>query len=147
MDNTRLDQGILGIDAGGTFTDLAFISGTELDVEAWAKTPTRHNDLLSTIEDGLKEILEKIEPERIKGVNLATTLATNAIVENKIRPTGLILIGYDADQVETALKLNKFGTKKCQSPTNILNTEVAKYAILIHLFILISFIPASCLIA
>ncbi len=111
MDNTRLDQGILGIDAGGTFTDLAFISGTELDVEAWAKTPTRHNDLLSTIEDGLKEILEKIEPERIKGVNLATTLATNAIVENKIRPTGLILIGYDADQVETALKLNKFGTK------------------------------------
>lgn len=111
MSGKSIDDGILGIDAGGTFTDLAFISGVDSAVEACGKTPTHHNDLLRTIESGLKMILEKIDATRIKGVNLATTLATNAIVEGKIRPTGLILIGYDRVQVEKAISANKFGTK------------------------------------
>ena len=50
-------SGILGIDAGGTFTDLAFLSGQPLTVQAWAKTPTRHDDLIHTIESGLDMIL------------------------------------------------------------------------------------------
>ena len=110
MQDNRLDDGILGIDAGGTFTDLAFISGTDSTVEAWAKTPTLHNNLLKTIESGLQLIYKQIDINRIKGVNLATTLATNAIVENKLRPCGLILIGYSDELVDKALKTNKFGT-------------------------------------
>ena len=111
MSDKIIEDGILGIDAGGTFTDLAFICGSGSEVEAFAKTPTRSDDLLATIDSGLKIILEKIDPARIKGVNLATTLATNAIVENKIRPTGLVLIGYDPAQTAEATERNKFGTK------------------------------------
>ena len=111
MSEKNIEGGILGIDAGGTFTDLAFISGVDSTVEACGKTPTHHNDLLRTIEAGLKIILDKVDAKRIKGVNLATTLATNAIVEGKIRPTGLILIGYDRVQAEKAIGVNKFGTK------------------------------------
>lgn len=112
MTSEKSGYGILGIDAGGTFTDLAFISSEDSSVVAWGKTPTLHNDLIKTIESGLKIILGQIEPERIKGINLATTLATNAIVENKIRATGLILIGYDETQVNQAIAANKFGTQR-----------------------------------
>ena len=112
MTDKALEEGILGIDAGGTFTDLAFISGVDSTVEVTAKTPTLHHDLLTTIESGLKLVLEQVDPKRIKGVNLATTLATNAIVEGQIRPVGLILIGYDRVQVNNCIAANKFGTQK-----------------------------------
>ena len=112
MSAEKLEAGILGIDAGGTFTDLAFICGGDSAVAAWGKTPTLHEDLVGTINEGLKIILQQVQPERIKAVNLATTLATNAIVENKIRSTGLILIGYDPVQVDAAIRKNKFGTDK-----------------------------------
>ena len=42
-------KGILGIDAGGTFTDLAFIAGADSKVLASTKTPTNHSDLIKTI--------------------------------------------------------------------------------------------------
>ena len=53
-------KGILGIDAGGTFTDLAFIAGADSKVLASTKTPTNHSDLVKTIEKGLDQILEQI---------------------------------------------------------------------------------------
>lgn len=102
--------GILGIDAGGTFTDLAFLSGEPLRVTAKTKTPTLHEDLIRTIESGVDLILEQVDREAIRAVNLATTLATNAIVENKLRPMGLILIGYDRDTVEAARRRDAFST-------------------------------------
>ena len=103
-------KGILGIDAGGTFTDLAFIAGADSKVLASTKTPTNHSDLVITNKKGLDQILEQIDAEQIKAINLATTLATNAIVENKIRSCGLIVIGYDTDSVERWKSENKFGT-------------------------------------
>ena len=102
--------GILGIDAGGTFTDLAFMSGEPLAISARVKTPTLHDNLIETITSGVDLILRQVDRGRIRAVNLATTLATNAIVENKLRPMGLILIGYDADSVEAAKQKGEFGT-------------------------------------
>lgn len=104
------DSGILGIDAGGTFTDLAFLSGDPLTVAAKVKTPTHHSDLIATIAAGMDELLRQVPQKRIKGINLATTLATNAIVENKLRPMGLILIGYEAESVAQPLRRGEFGT-------------------------------------
>lgn len=104
-------NGILGIDAGGTFTDLVFWGESDLKVMASAKTPTRHNDLADTIKSGLELILRQISPEQIKTFNLATTLATNAIVENKLRPSALVLIGYDFDMVEKYKKNKIFGVE------------------------------------
>lgn len=90
-------KGILGIDAGGTFTDLVFWGEEDSRILASAKTPTLHGDLIGTIENGLNLILKEVSPEQIKAFNLATTLATNAIVEKKLRPSALILIGYDKE--------------------------------------------------
>ncbi len=108
--DNAMQQGILGIDAGGTFTDLVFWSEPDGTAIASAKTPTMHSDLVGTIENGLKLILAEVAPEQIKAFNLATTLATNAIVENKLRPSALVLIGYDKDITEKYHHEKKFGT-------------------------------------
>lgn len=94
--------GILGIDAGGTFTDLAFLDGDDYTVLAKAKTPTMHYDLAGTVENGLLMILEQVEPSCIRSFNLATTLATNAIVEDRLHPSALLLIGYENETVSSA---------------------------------------------
>lgn len=112
MTNNKIDisRGVLGIDAGGTFTDIALVCPESSKVIAAIKTPTNHADMVTTIENGLKLILDQVSPEQIQAINLATTHATNAIVENKIRRCGLVVIGYDPDSVEEYKSLNKFGT-------------------------------------
>lgn len=110
MANCERNNGILGIDAGGTFTDLAFLCGEPLEIQAKVKTPTLHDDLIHTIESGMDLILRQVDREKIRAVNLATTLATNAIVEHKLRPMGLILVGYDAEAVEETRRQGVFGT-------------------------------------
>ena len=108
--DSSLQRGILGIDAGGTFTDLAFWGEKDGAVVASAKTRTMHSDLAGTIRNGLEIILKEVKPEQIKAFNLATTLATNAIVENKLRPGALFLIGYDRDIADKYCREKKFGT-------------------------------------
>ncbi len=105
-------DGILGIDAGGTFTDLAFLRFADASVAGSAKTPTDHDDLVGTIGRGLDLISKEIDVKDIRAVNLATTFATNAVVEGKTRASGLVLIGYDEAQVKKAIDSNKFGTDK-----------------------------------
>ena len=112
MSKTADKFGTLGIDAGGTFTDLAFITGAESKVIAQAKTPTIHSDMPHTIENGLALILRRISPDLIKNVNISSTLATNAVVEGKLRPVGLILIGCDQSLAQKLLKENKLGAAK-----------------------------------
>lgn len=105
------EPGIIGIDAGGTYTDLVFLKGSDYSAGARAKTPTIHRNLVKTIETGLDVLMENIEPRAIRSFNLATTLATNAIVENRLRPTALILIGYDEAIVKEAAAQNAFNTE------------------------------------
>lgn len=102
--------GILGIDAGGTFTDLAFLDGEHDTVLAKAKTATIHGDLVSTIKNGLDMILEQIDSSCIRSFNLATTLATNAIVEHRLHPAALVLIGYEKELLEKAALDQAFDT-------------------------------------
>ena len=122
------ESGILGIDAGGTFTDVVFVSGDKLEVKVKKKTPTYHDDLMVTIRDGLDLILQDVEASQIRAVNLATTLATNAIVENKLRPVGLILIGYDDETIRKAIQRDAFSTQliaKVQGGHSAKGEEVA----------------------
>ncbi|MDO4561585.1 MAG: hydantoinase/oxoprolinase family protein [bacterium] len=90
-------NGIIGIDAGGTFTDVVFWGKNNGSIIAKVKTPTLRGDIPGTIESGLNSILKNIPAERIEALNLATTFATNAVVENKLCPSALILIGYEKD--------------------------------------------------
>jgi N-methylhydantoinase A/oxoprolinase/acetone carboxylase beta subunit len=59
--------------------------------------------------------LRQVSPGDIGGVHLASTLATNATVENKAVPSGLLLIGYDTRDVEESIKQNRFGTAAVES--------------------------------
>ena len=111
MDNCKEDK-ILGIDAGGTFTDFAVVSAGSLSVENYTKIPTDKRNMVGTIVAGLSEILEKTERSSIKSVSIATTFATNALVEDRKRETGLILIGYDPNIVEAARRRSAFPTDR-----------------------------------
>ncbi|MHB9030487.1 MAG: DUF1638 domain-containing protein, partial [Candidatus Latescibacterota bacterium] len=73
---------VIGIDAGGTFTDAVAVSLRERRVLAAGKAPTTHHDLGAGIRNAL---LALPEPLRATAGRLAisTTLATNAIVEEK----------------------------------------------------------------
>ena len=84
----------LGIDAGGTFTDCVLLDLGSGDVLAKAKAPTTHHDLLIGIDDALSR-LQLDAPERLSMVALSTTLATNAIAEDKGGLPGAILMTPD----------------------------------------------------
>ncbi|MFV0363291.1 MAG: hydantoinase/oxoprolinase N-terminal domain-containing protein [Suipraeoptans sp.] len=109
--NCKEEKGIIGIDAGGTFTDLIFLNSEDGTVQAKAKTPTHHDNLIKTIENGLDILLKNINVAMVSSFNLATTLATNAIVENRLRPVALIAIGYDVMLIEKAEKDATFNTE------------------------------------
>ena len=103
---------ILGIDAGGTFTDLALISEDDLEVVSYTKVPTDRSNMIETIRAGLKNITEENAEAKISSISIATTFATNALVENRSRSTALILAGYDRERVEAARRNGKFATDR-----------------------------------
>lgn len=105
FENKKLN---LGIDAGGTFTDLVLFDSDEKTVLKTTKIPTCHENMLKTLEQGLTEILKDVESSAVEMVNFATTFATNAIVENKMRPVHLALIGYNLEDVKTAQAAKRF---------------------------------------
>jgi N-methylhydantoinase A/oxoprolinase/acetone carboxylase beta subunit len=86
----------LGIDAGGTFTDAVVVDIKGAAILAQAKAPTTARNPIEGIRDALRAIPEKAL-RKTNFVSLATTFATNAIVQGKGARAGLILIGYDRD--------------------------------------------------
>ena len=84
----------LGIDAGGTYTDAVIMElGTGKVLEN-RKSPTTQPDPSS----GIFSALETIDTNllrQVSMVSLATTFATNAIVEDRGAEAGIILVGYD----------------------------------------------------
>lgn len=81
----------LGIDTGGTYTDVVLLDA-ERRVRAAAKALTTHDDLARGIATALQDVLADTT-ERIDLVSLSTTLATNALVEGQGSPVGLVLVG------------------------------------------------------
>ncbi|MBW1818554.1 MAG: hydantoinase/oxoprolinase family protein [Deltaproteobacteria bacterium] len=79
---------ILGLDVGGTQTDAVLIEKNA--IVAATKTPTG-DDLLETLRAALDKILAGCGPEQIERMSFSTTLATNAIVQDRLDPTGMIV--------------------------------------------------------
>jgi N-methylhydantoinase A len=81
----------IGVDVGGTFTDLVFC---DLDTGEIAinKVSTTPEDPSKGVMTGILALLaaNKVEPREIDFVFHATTTATNAVLENKGARTGLI---------------------------------------------------------
>lgn len=80
---------ILGIDVGGTHTDGVLIKDGELINKKKVLTDESH--LLTSLSEAAAGALEGRDPKHLTRVVLSTTLSTNAIVQGKTSPVGLIL--------------------------------------------------------
>jgi N-methylhydantoinase A/oxoprolinase/acetone carboxylase beta subunit len=103
-DNMRAREIWLGLDTGGTFTDAVALDGARRTVLASAKSLTTHWDLSLGLGGALRAVLdalpEGVRRENVTLVSVSTTLATNAVVENRFSPICTILVGFDDRMVE-----------------------------------------------
>jgi len=80
---------IIGIDVGGTHTDAVLLSSS--GIEKKVKVSTDSTDLFNTILSGFTQLLEDIDPQKIKRIVISTTLTTNAIVQQDMSPVGIVV--------------------------------------------------------
>jgi len=80
---------IIGLDVGGTHTDVVLLDEKGLLNDV--KVPTDAADLFNSVLAGLTAITAGIDPVAIDRIVLSTTLTTNAIVEHKTPPVGMIV--------------------------------------------------------
>jgi len=80
---------ILGIDVGGTRTDSVLIDGR--GVFLYNKTDTK-DDLIETLDTAVIELMRLGGEVTIDRAVFSTTLATNAIVQNRLHPTGVMVM-------------------------------------------------------
>ena len=88
---------IIGVDAGGTYTDAVIMDRATRTVIAAVKVPTTHANPGIGIVQGIKNLLAQgtIPVESISRTVISTTLATNALVEGKGADVGLFVIGFN----------------------------------------------------
>ena len=93
----------LGLDTGGTFTDAVLLADGR-HVIASAKALTTPWNLALGIGDAIRAVLDRLPADtsrrHIGLVSVSTTLATNAVVENRFSPVCTVLIGFDDAMVE-----------------------------------------------
>ena len=91
----------LGIDIGGTFTDLVLVDEARGAIHI-AKVLTTPDDPAEGTLSGFQKILESagIDTSDLANIVHATTLITNALIERKGARTGLITTGGFSDVIE-----------------------------------------------
>lgn len=90
---------VLGIDTGGTYTDAVIYDHKREKIIDKNKTLTTHHHLITGIKNSILG-LDENNRENLDFVSLSTTLATNAIVENKGCSVGLLLLGMQPQQIK-----------------------------------------------
>jgi len=80
---------IVGLDMGGTNVDAVVVEDGE--IIRTVKRPTDRNNLFQSIWTVLEELLTGLDEKKISRINLSTTVSTNAIVEGKADPVGMII--------------------------------------------------------
>ena len=93
----------IGIDTGGTFTDLVLCELTT-GRYTYHKLPTTTGDPAQAVLDGIAEViaLAGLPREDVEFLVLGTTLATNAVLEGKTARTGMITTTGFRDILELA---------------------------------------------
>ena len=91
----------IGVDIGGTFTDLLLVDDSTGDVTI-VKTLTTPADPSDAVDSGVREALATAGtvPSQVRNVVHGTTLVTNAIIERKGDPTALITTKGFRDAIE-----------------------------------------------
>jgi N-methylhydantoinase A len=82
----------LGVDVGGTFTDLYLVSDESGSAQFRVKTPSTQSDPSEGVLNGVKRICEEagIQVSELRNILHGTTVATNAVLESKGARVGLI---------------------------------------------------------
>ena len=103
MANQRARSILVGIDTGGTFTDLVAIDAAR-DRYHYHKVPTLTADPAQGILEGIAELLDRNGLARgdVGFLVLGTTLATNAVLQGKWARTGVITTEGFRDVLELA---------------------------------------------
>ncbi len=91
----------LGIDIGGTFTDLVLLSADGGEAAIGKVLTTRHDPAAAVLQ-GVRELLDQValSPQLVSHLVHGTTLITNAIIERKGAKTGLITTKGFRDALE-----------------------------------------------
>jgi N-methylhydantoinase A len=82
----------IGVDIGGTFTDVAVVEEESGRIGV-AKVPTTPDDFGRAVLDGLRTVMSKydIPADAVGQLSHATTVVTNAILEEKGAPAALVM--------------------------------------------------------
>ncbi|RWA78201.1 hydantoinase/oxoprolinase family protein [Mesorhizobium sp.] len=92
----------IGVDVGGTFTDLSLVNELTGELRHF-KTPSTPHDPSEAIGNGLIQVISAgFDPAAIVHFGHGTTVATNMIIERKGTPTGLITTKGFRDVLEIA---------------------------------------------
>jgi N-methylhydantoinase A len=107
--------GIVGIDVGGTFTDL-FFSGDAIRPHLILKVPSTPQDPSIGLLNSLKAA--KITPEELEAILHGTTIATNAVIERKGARCALITTAGFRDILELGRRdrPNMYGLEGTHEP-------------------------------
>jgi len=97
----RAPRGRLGVDIGGTFTDLVWVDDATGEVRV-GKLLTTPKDPAQAVEQGVLRLLEEAgaAPAAVRALIHGTTLATNALIERKGARTGLLTTAGFRDALE-----------------------------------------------
>src|SRR5579863_7788054 len=85
----------LGVDVGGTFTDVVAIDASTRELVAKVKVPTTHDSaegVAAGIIAGIERLLEStgVSPSDVAFIAHSTTQATNALLEGDVARVGVI---------------------------------------------------------
>jgi len=88
----------IGIDVGGTFTDVVAVDATTRELTAMVKVPTTHahpDGVAAGIVTGLERLLREaaIDPASVAFIAHSTTQATNALLEGDVAAVGVACYG------------------------------------------------------
>lgn len=80
-----------GLDVGGTHTDAVLMDGGRC--VAWAKAPTRADDLLPGMVEALAALFSGgRDPARVRRLTVSTTLGLNALLTGATEPVGMLAV-------------------------------------------------------
>lgn len=87
----------VGIDVGGTYTDAVYFRNGH--IQNTAKVPTQSENLVETLMNAF-DTLKISDEQEISQITVSTTLATNAILQNRIPPVELLLFSGNGMKVD-----------------------------------------------
>ena len=91
------NQTVVGVDVGGTFTDVFFLNETDGSCNV-AKVPSTRNDQSVSIRDGISQRRDNLS--EVSLIIHGTTVGTNALLERKGAKTGIITTKGFRDVIE-----------------------------------------------